>query len=196
MSAFRADTDLRADRAALAQAAEQSNRPTYLVVIAALLLVIASAAFVSSFLAKRSAERELVMRRDEARRVMDLCQRIKGLRLAAAEAKKLDVGQARGDIALAIKNAAPEAIKPVLSAPPQDQTRDRDQERRVQLRVWTYQNVRSESLPDLLMWVQNAPTKVGGLEVRSVQLKPEANVWNMTVSFSRWEKMPEEGRAR
>lgn len=195
MSAFRADSDLRADRAALALDAERSNRPTYLVVVAALLLVIAVVVFVSSFFAKRSAEQDLIRRRAEAQRVMELCQRIKGLRIAAAEAKKLDVGQARGDIALEIKKAAPGALAPALPVP-QEQTRDKDQERRVQQRVWIYQNIRSESLADLLTWAQNAPSKVSGLEVRSVQLKPESNVWNMRVEFARWEKMPEEGRGR
>ena len=48
--------------------------------------------------------------------------------------------------------------------------------------------VRDESLAALMDWMNRAVAAVEGLEVYSVSIKPEAQAWNLRVTFSRWER--------
>ena len=51
-----------------------------------------------------------------------------------------------------------------------------------------YTNVKDASLKPLLEWLRLATAQIPGLEVYGLNLRPDPNNWNMTVTFRRWER--------
>jgi hypothetical protein len=50
-------------------------------------------------------------------------------------------------------------------------------------------DIRDPSMEALVQFMQRAVAEVPGLEVQSIQIKPEAQVWYLQVKFARWERL-------
>jgi hypothetical protein len=180
-----AQEETRLALAAAAARAERQNQPKFLLYAAGALLL-ASLIFVAvAFGNSHAASSDLAAQKKQAAQTIQLAGRYKALREAAKSEPganpqvmqiRTRILQAGGDVGL--KDPIP---VPVTRTEPQrsigsQQTR------------FDYE-VRDESLPNLLAWVQKSLADVPGLEVYSITLRPEAHKWKLNVSFSRWERI-------
>lgn len=183
-----AASDARFELATIASGAARRNRPTHLIVIGFVLAAVAALALLVSFLQYQSAQTTLEKQSNFGREVLDRIAELKAWQKAAADGKNKPVA-AQAEIGSTLQSAAARAgIKTSANLIPsrsQSPTRFQD----VQRRKISYDDVRDESLEVLLKWLENAQKDVPGLEVYDLQIRPEANVWAMKVTFARWERV-------
>lgn len=180
--------DARYELATIASGAARRNRPTHLIVIGFVLAAVAALALLVSFLQYQSAQRALEKQSGFGREVLDRIAELKAWQKAAADGKGKPV-TAQTEVGSTLQAAAARAgVKSSASLiPSRSQTPTRFQD--VQRRKISYDDVRDESLEVLLKWLENAQKDVPGLEVYDLQIRPEANVWAMKVTFARWERV-------
>ena len=181
---FAAQEETRLALAAAAARAERQNQPKVLLYAAGLLLLAALLFLGITFRASLAAASDLKTQKRQAQETIDQAGLLKALHEAAAAAPELvqpatqvlsRIEQAGVDAGL--KNKVP-IPRPRFETPPglgSKQTR------------LDYE-IRDESLPRMLDWMERAVAEVPGLEVYSVSLKPETHQWILRVTFSRWER--------
>ena len=183
------DTDFRADRAAQAQAAAARNRPKTIVYAAGLLLAVGLLLLILADRQRAEALDALSLQRQQTSNVFKLIDDVRKLRARQAAMPALKI-ERREDVRQAIRDAAPDALRPKVPIPKENLTSiEKLADKNAQRMVLRYEQVNHESLEDLTTWVGRALERVPGLEVYSISVKPQQNVWTMTVHFSRWEKI-------
>jgi hypothetical protein len=160
------------------------NTPTHLIVIAVVLMGIALICTLVAAGSRAAALSRLDTQKRQAARVAELVARLNQL----TDAERAGIqrwGQPAERVQSKIQQAATQAglkaaippVNPTKSSPVGDA-------QRIQFKY----DIRDESLPALLKWVEIATRDVPGLEVYSVRIRPEANQWDLNVTFSRWER--------
>lgn len=179
----------RYELATIAAGAARRNRPTHLIVIGFVLAAVAALALLVSFMQYQSAQTALSRQGTFGREVLDRIAELKAWQKVAADGKTRPVSTAQTEVGSILQSAAARAgIKTSANLiPSRSQTPTRFQD--VQRRKISYDDVRDESLDVLLKWLENAQKDVPGLEVYDLQIRPEANVWAMKVTFARWERV-------
>lgn len=175
--------DARYELAGAAAAAERRNRPTALLVAALLVLAIGAGALVSSLSARASAGRAMRLEQTREEQVVRLAAQFDSI-----ERQRQDSGTDTfapiPDLLSRIETAARDAgLSDRPPIPGQRSERSEDLTRR----DYTY-TMRDASLDRLLRWVELSTQTVPGLQVSSIELRPEQRTWQVTVTFSRWER--------
>ena len=180
----RLDADGRAALAASAARRERENRPAFLIVLTTVAFVAALLYLVVSIYDLRAAQKQLDTRRSVATQTVELAGQIVQLRAKAStqgEGGSQPITQIRSRIQAIATESGVTGRVPVPS--------DRfDRVGGSIRRRFEFTGVTDESLPSLIQWLDRAVEEIPGLEVYSVSVKPGPTVWQMNVSFSRWEK--------
>lgn len=179
------------DRAELVQAAaqaERSARPVHLLVLASMLLVAGLGALMVTWSRVEKAERSLKFQQnmaEEMRLQVALLNRLKEDTAARGPAAGDELAQIRSVIAQAATTAG---IKNANNLLPESDRADppRPGANSVQ-RKFRYR-VQDVNLPALFEWMKISTQQVAGLEVYAVKLTPRPNDWELSVTFSRWER--------
>lgn len=179
--------EARFELAAMAASAARRNRPTHLILMGFVLALVAAIALLVSFLQYQSAQEALRRQSTFGREVLDRVAELKAWQKVVAEGKTKPVS-AQTEVGSILQAAAAKAgLKASANLiPSRSQAPTRFQD--VQRRKISYDDVRDESLEVLLKWLENATKDVPGLEVYDLQVRPEANVWAIKVTFARWER--------
>ncbi len=175
--------DARFELAGAAAAAERRNRPTALLVAALLVLAIGAGALVSSLGARASAGRAMRLEQTREEQVVRLAAQFE-----AIDRQRQDSGADTfapiPDVLSRIETAARDAgLADRPPIPRQSSERSED----LTKRDYAY-TMRDASLDKLLKWVELSTQTVPGLRVSSIELRPEQRTWQVTVTFSRWER--------
>jgi hypothetical protein len=190
-SGLAAQEETRLALAAVAARTERQNQPKALLYAAGLLLVGAMIFLGVSFQGSVAAAKELATQKKQAEDVAKQAGRLKALREYLASDP--GVNQAAPQVLTRIEQAAVDVgLKVPTPLMPSARHNDRAPGATSQLAHLDYE-IRAESLPLLLQWVQKAQDNVPGLEVYGVSLRPAspsgAHQWVLRVSFARWEKV-------
>ncbi len=175
------------DRAMLADEAaahERAARPRHLVLLAALLLACALAGLSVSW--KRFSNASEKARNEErtAAETALLTKRLKDL-TAAIEAAGPRMGEQPTQMLSMISDAASASgLTNPLPLPAKRTERGRGG---AQQALLTY-DVKDQSLPAILGWIDQATKSVSGLEVQKLLVKPEPQQWSVSVTLARWER--------
>ena len=157
----------------------------HLVIIAGLVAVVAVGVLLLAVNQRHDAMKTLGAERKKGEEIAEMVATYSELKTAEQNAT-VRFGQAEDLKASKIKNAATAAgIKNPQEPTRQDPGKDLGGVRRIKV---SYE-IRDESMPNLMKWIQIAVHDIPGLEVYSVTLKPEASQWLMKVTFCRWERV-------
>ncbi len=190
-SGLAAQEETRLALAAVAARTERQNQPKVLLYGAGVLLVAALIFLGVAFQGSLAASNELNTQKKQAEEVAMQAGKLKALR--AYIASDPGVNQPATQVLTRIEQAAVDVgLKVPTPLMPAAKHNDRAPGASSQLARLDYE-IRSESLPQLLQWVQKAQENVPGLEVYGVSLRPAsptgAHEWVFRVSFARWEKV-------
>lgn len=178
--------DERYELAARASAAERRNRPTMLVVLGLIVVMLASV-FLAWSLFKRSSSTERLDRtRNELRTIMTEIATIEQLRAEGAASDDAGAFAPIPNLLSDIEGLSGRAgIARILA--PREST---DSVRGAARHKYAYNGVKDESLENLLEWVRLVRDEVPGMRVFSIKINPDRrdNAWNMDVTFSRFEQ--------
>lgn len=192
----------RLDLAMAAARAEHRNRPTYLPAGAAALLLVSILALLWALAKRSGAELELAQERREAEEYVQTAARLERFRASGGErANQFNESndRIRSRIIAAAERAGMTAdhpgmtgassLVPTFSQDAKQPASADGKSPATQRSKFTYLNVKQSSLETMIQWVNNAVEDIPGLEVYMIGIKPEANGWNMTVAFTRWERI-------
>jgi hypothetical protein len=177
----------RAELAALAARTRRANEPRSLVVLAGVGVLVSAVVLGLSVLSYVGAALEA---RAERERAGAIATRVAHLRALGERASTdaADAGESITRFRSRIDRAGVEAglrdplRVPAEAIPDIDRTKGT---RQVQLTF----DIRDPSMEALVQFMQRAVAEVPGLEVQSIQIKPEAQVWYLQVKFARWERL-------
>lgn len=180
--------ETRFNTASAASRAERRNRPRHLLLLSIALLTFAAALLGWGLLSRARAAATFRKEQVRAGQVVTKTDELRALR---AESELTGAGLREGD---SIHNSlsrfqdlgAQAGLKNPPSVP-QAKTADRTAQGGYLQRRLTYA-VRDESLDNLLNWMRMAIEDIHGLEIQSIRLTPEANLWSLNVVFSRSER--------
>jgi hypothetical protein len=186
MNDVRLSDDDRYALAARAEAGARSNRPSHLIAIAALALlmtlVVAGFAWRSDARAarlERNAARDLTTLRASAERLGELQARV-------ATSPEVDRNRPIPDILSRLGSLAREAgLDPVPPIP----TQSSDIGNNARRLNYQYQSLRSPSLAAVLRWVNLCTERIPGMHVRVLIIKPAPTLWSVDVTFARYERL-------
>ena len=184
-----AQEETRLALAAEAARTERQNQPKGMLYGAGLLLLVALIFLGVAFQTSLGAFTELNTQKKQAQDVATQAGKLKALRELATTDPS--VNQSAPQVLTRVELAGVEVgLKSPVRLPVRHN--DRAPGAPSQLAHFDYE-VRDESLPLLLQWVEKAQQNVPGLEVYGVSLRPEsptgAHQWVLRVSFTRWEKV-------
>lgn len=182
-SAQRISDDLRYELADAARAAEASNRPRALLVLATVVFVGAGLMLIVSLRRFESAKREYTLQTEYQSRVADLeiqFQRAESLKSSG----QAEIGKPLTDLFSRIENAA--STVGLVGTPKIPRTTTTSVQNAVK-NEYRY-SMQDPSLQHLLAWVEACRRAVPGLEVSSLKITPAAKQWNFEVAFVRWER--------
>lgn len=181
--------EARFSTAAAAARAERRNRPRHLLLLAVALLVFCTGLLAWSGIARARAASAFAEARDRAQQIVT---KVDELRFLQAEADSAGAAATEGEsIHNRLSRFQELGEQARLKNPPsvpQAKTADRTSSGGYTQRRLTYV-VRDESLDNLLAWMRLAIEDIHGLEIQSVRLIPEANLWSLNVVFSRAERV-------
>jgi len=177
--------DQRFELSAIAARDERRNRPAHLLLLATICFVLALLAMIWAALSRASALKTLGDQRFMASQIQQTCGEIVALREhAAKQGDKINqpISQIRSRLQAI---AAESGVKGKVQIPRDEGEERRGPSKRIKFR---FDNVQDENLGALLAWLDNAVKELPGVEVYSVSIRPQANVWNLSVTFARWER--------
>jgi len=186
--------DRRLELAAAASRTQRANQPRHLVLLAAACLAGALLYLLISWQAYSTAQTRLAAQQRLAGDVRDSAARLKALQAAAASGQA-NAGFDPSDTILSrlqrigqdagLKNAVgvPAGGKPIRPAGSTNAART----------TWTY-TLKDPSAGALLEFARRAADAIPGLEVYGLRLRPEAQGWELQVTFARWERVEEKPR--
>jgi hypothetical protein len=185
--------DMRAEMTAQARAHERANRPTYLIVLGALCVLVSVVIAVWKLADRARAGAELERERDLAQRLatkvveLESAQKFEEL-LGGAERLKPDarmlqkISQAARDLGLTVGEESE-----------REDTRSRPRGMMRREFVFTLNN---QPTAPVLGWLRKVTTELPGVQVRRLDVRPSEGTpegkpaWKVDVTFTRWEKVP------
>lgn len=175
----------RDDLAAAAQRSAAKNHPRSMVLLALMVLTLAVLWFSVSYKRHADAKDQLETLTDKANATMREAAKLKLYRELKAEKDRDSGGAAAGSWLGQLEAFGPAVglTKP-LTVPSTRTDRPAGKPTRT---TATY-TIRDENLGAMLAWVDKATTEVPGVEGTSMLVKPEAEVWMMTVVLVRYER--------
>ncbi len=180
----------RFELASQAAGAERSKRPRHWIVLAGLLLAGSLASGVAAFQSSRDAGLLLSRQKALAEETLQSAGRLRALQTAAASGGP-SISEPSTQVLSRIERAGIDAGLRDPVKLPKETRKDQPRPGVAALATrWTYE-VRDPSLPIVLEWIKLCTQTVPGLEVQSVVVRPEANVWLVTVVFVKWERAEE-----
>lgn len=182
-------SEIRQERAALAAAAARSNLPTSVFILSLGLFAVAFIAMVWSMFARESAKTLLDARMAQATSIFKHVDEIKTLRAQIARAKDTRSNEPMFNVPLRLQQAATtDAFRVALSrvGPAKETTPGKDGT--LIQKKFTINGITSESIDDVMAWIDKVQVEIKGLEVDSIDLTPAPNNWTISITFSRWEK--------
>lgn len=184
--------DDRARQSMDALRAERRSQPRHLIALAAVLVLVAGGVTWSSSSSLAAARKSLKFQQTQAEDIAIAAAQLNQLRAASATEGSREneavpqlrsrIAQAAADAGLKNPNILPSSERPELRRPGLNSIQ----------RKFSY-DLRDESLPALLKWIELATRDVPDLEVYSVKLLPEQQQWHLLVTFSRWERADSSG---
>lgn len=178
------------DRYGLASAAEagsRANRPSHLVTIGVLALMLALVVGLFAWRADASAARKL---RQDARALATLKQsaeRLAELEAQAATSTTEDRYRPIPDMFSRLGNLARESgLQSVPDIIPRTVNESATNARRVN---YIYTGIRTESIDKVIQWAGLTCERVPGMHLRRLGIKPQANAWLVDVTFARYERL-------
>lgn len=181
--------DRRLELASLAARAERANQPRHVVLLALVVLGVALLFLAFAWQGYASATTRLAQQQRLTGDVRDSASRYRAL-VAVADTDGGIKGQVSSDTILSTIQGVGEraGLKNRIGLPTSTRRSPRTNSAANSEQVkWTY-TIKDPSLSALLHFAQMAGGEVPGLEVYSVRLRPEAQGWELTVVFSRWER--------
>lgn len=186
-NARRLSEDDRYGLASAAEAGARANRPSHLVTIGVLVMMLA---LTVGLLAWRADARAAGKLRKEARDLATLKQsseRLSELKAQAAASPDEDRYRPIPDMLSRLGNLAREAgLEGVPDIIPRTVNESATDSRRVN---YIYTNIRTESIEDLVAWAALTCERVPGMHLRRLGIKPQANAWLVDVTFARYERL-------
>ena len=174
--------DTRFELAAAAAARERRNRPVAPTVAAIVALAAAGLAAVLGLAARASAQREYSDRQAAAVRISSMLTEREALlrRVDAPDLTPVDKPISKiGEMA---------TLAGLSEVPPPPRNPRQTQAAGGTIHEYIYPNIKSADLVPLLDWLRLSAAEIPGLEVYSLNLKPDPAGWTMTVTFRRWER--------
>jgi len=188
-AATSAAEEVRMLAASQAASTQRRNRPVYLVYIALILLTFSLVWAMSSFGAYRKARQTLDKQLDDAQTIRDNAIAVQVLRdktSADPERKLRDQDpQFRGRLRAAAVNSGLNEVEAGIAISPPQEHRNLGS-----LLVRVTLECRHDTLPPLLAWLERCVVEFPGLEVYSVEIRPDAQKWNFKAVLNSWEKAP------
>lgn len=190
MSAMPTDARIGADDryelAARASAQERRSRPTHLVVIGTLALLVAIVALALGWRASAGAERTLRANQAESAEIERLLTRIRTLEAAEEQQAGSDPFRPIPDLLTRLTRLGEEVgLANPLSLPENMSPRVYGSSRRLS---YPY-TVRDPSLDRVLEWIERSMQEIPGLRVRKLAISPNPRFWVVQVTLSRYERI-------
>jgi hypothetical protein len=180
----------RFELASRAASTERSTRPRHWILLAGLLLVVALGTLVFAVRSSVEASDRLERQQSIFTQTLESVGRMKALQ-AAASSGGPRLSEPSTQVLSRIERAGIDAGLADPVKLPRDTRKDAARPGAVALATrWTYE-VRDPNLPVILAWLEACTRTVPGLEVQSVVVRPEANVWQVTAVFVKWERAEE-----
>jgi hypothetical protein len=178
----------RGDRAAIAAAASRRNTPAVLLVLALFLLVVALGAVFLSHGARGRAVQQVQARVAQASVIQERGGKIKELRQQLKSVRDSRANAPIPGIPLKLQQICPnDRLQAVLASSPAREQTGAAESGNIPKR-FVYQNLRHDSIADVMSWIDAARREIPGLEIDRLQLRPGPNDWTISVTFIRWEK--------
>lgn len=184
LSRARISEDFRYELTDAARAAELSNRPRSLLVLATLLFVVAGVALVVTLRERDVAMRQFRLQTDRKAQVANLATQFDALERVNSTAAS-EIGVRIPDLFTRIEQAATSVglrDKPVIPKTP-DPVRSGGA-----LKYQYAYTMHDADLEKLLAWVKESRRLVPGLEVAQLEITPQPKSWQVRVVFVRWER--------
>lgn len=181
----RLSEDDRYQLASRADAGARSNRPSHLIAIAGLVLVVTLAVALFAWRSDAAAGRRMRSRTSELITLRDRAERLSTLQAQLAGSPAEDRNRPIPDLLSRMGSLATEAGLATVPAPPRTANDAFPDARRIN---YSY-TVRDESIENLIGWVELATQRIPGLHARRVMLKPQPNAWTLDVTFARFERL-------
>jgi hypothetical protein len=178
----------RGDRAAMAASASRRNTPALLLILATVLLVVAAIAVFLAWGARNSALVMVDARIQQARLIQEKGGKIKAARQKLKEVRDSRANAAMSGVPLKLQQICPnEKLQAVLASAPAREQVGGVEGGNVPKR-FVYQNIKHDSIADVMAWIEVARREISGLEIDRLQLRPGPNDWTISLTFIRWEK--------
>jgi hypothetical protein len=177
--------DAKFELAMAAAGRERINRPRALLVLAVVVMLVALVAAAWGLASRRSARASLTRALADQAAVETMAADWKKLLDEERDAGSEMMGKRMPDLLTQIEARATRAGLKDKPSPPRQNPQTRAG---VTVTEYYYTNVKDPSLKALLEWLRLTTAEIGGLEVYSLNLRPDPNNWNMTVTFRRWER--------
>jgi hypothetical protein len=187
-SEIRAVIEHRADRAAYAAADARRNTPAGLLFLAFALLAVAILAVVVSWGARARAVAEVDARIAQATLITEKAAKIKAINERLKSVADSRANDPMPGIPLKLQQACPsERLQGVLTNNPARESSGGVDGGNVPKR-FQYNNLQHDSMAEIMAWIEAARREIPGLEIDRLSFKPQANQWNISITFIRWER--------
>jgi hypothetical protein len=171
-----------------AAARERRNRPRGLVFLAAAVLVVAAVTAGMGVKAQRRALRSLRHALEDQAQVEAMAAEFRSLTEQERSAGTQRAGEPIPNFRTLMEGLATQAG---LSTRPSPTELPADRQGSVLVRSWSY-DFQESNIKSVLEWLRRATvdpaTRIPGLEVFSLDLKPSGEKWQVTVRLRRWER--------
>lgn len=182
----RLSDDDRYSLAARADAGARANRPTHLVAIAGLALLLCLT--VAAFAWRADASAASALRRESSTldNIRVRADRLAELRADLAAAPTDDRYRPIPDILSRMSNLATEAGLTGTIPVPVTGSNPFQESRRL---TYQYRNLRVDSLEPFVRWVNLCIERIPGLHPTGIKITPQANAWQVDIMFARFERL-------
>jgi hypothetical protein len=181
--------DARFELAAAAGARERRNRPVWLVGLAAVILGVVLIIAVTGIVSRARAISSLERRLSDQAAVEAMVTKWNAL----SELERQNPNQAIGEPMENLRSTLEAlATRAGFKTPPFTPRETTEPQKAVLVRRYLYHQIKEPSLKVILEWLrlatQDPATRIPGLEVEALTLRPEKDTWSMTLTLRRWER--------
>lgn len=179
--------DRRLELVAIASGAERANKPTHLILIAALAVAGSLLYLAIAWRSYTAAADSRDQQQHTAAEVVETAARLRAVIAAESQGNGPSLAETGTRIYGRIEQAGVEAgLKDRVPSPISTRS-DKVQGTDISRVIRDY-DIRDPSLAAIFKWMDTAARDVPGLEVYAVTAKPEAQVWSVRVRFVRHER--------